>query len=340
MKRKLLVFAGTAAAAATLTGVAVAASAPTAKTGSATLIKENSALLHGTVNPNGASTTYYFQVGLTSSYGAATAPVSAGAGVRAKGVSRPVGALVQGTTYHYRLVATNEFGTTVGGDHAFKTTGHAPPGAVTGAAIRLATNSATLVGAVFPGSETTNWFFQWGTSTAYAAQTTAQKLAPSTTAQLALSSLQGLVSPGTIYHFRLVASHPGSATSFGADATFMTFPSPRPVPRVVASTKPFHPRRGPFALTTTGSVIGPSSIPAQYGCNGNVTIRFFRGMRQVKYTLAGIQPNCTFAARTVFNQLPGGPRTHRPVKLRVVIRSISNHYLNTNRAPYEHVQLG
>ena len=340
MKRKLLVFAGTAAAAVALAGVAAAASAPTAKTGSATLVKQNSALLHGTVNPNGASTTYFFQWGLTTSYGTNGAPVSAGRGVRALGISRPATGLVQGTTYHYRLVATNEFGTTVGGDRTFKTTGHAPPGAVTGAAIRLSSTSATLVGAVFPGSETTTWFFQWGTSTAYAAQTTAQKLAPSTTAQLVLSPLQGLVAPGTIYHFRLVASHPGSATSFGADASFMTFPSPRPVPRVVASTKPFHPRHGPFALTTAGSVIGPSSIPAQYACNGNVTIRFFRGVRQVKFTLAGIQPNCTFAARTVFNQLPGGPRTRRPVKLRVVIRSISNNYLNTNRARYEHVQLG
>jgi hypothetical protein len=339
MKRKLLVFAGTAATAVALTAVAAAASAPTAKTGSATLVKQNSALLHGTVNPNGASTTYYFQWGLTSSYGTNGAPVSAGSGVRALGVSRSATRLVQGTTYHYRLVATNEFGTTVGGDRTFKTAGHAPPGAVTAAAIRLSTTSATLVGAVFPGSQSTSWFFQWGTSTSYTVQTTAQKLAPSATPQFAVYPLQGLLAPGTIYHFRLVASHPGTAT-YGADASFMTFPSPRPVPHVVASTKPFHPRHGPFALTTTGSVIGPSTIPAQYACNGNVTIRFFRGRRQVKFTLAGIQPNCSFAARTVFNQLPGGARTHRPVKLRVVIRSISNNYLATNRARYEHVQLG
>jgi hypothetical protein len=339
MKRKLLVFAGTAAVSAALGGVAVAASAPTAKTGSATQVKPNSALLSGTVNPNGASTTYYFQVGLTNSYGAATAPVSAGAGVKAKGVSRPVGALVQGTTYHYRLVATNQFGTTFGADRAFKTTGHAPPGVLTGAAVKLSTTGATLTGAVFPGSESTTWLFQWGTSTAYGQNTTAQKLAPNTTAQLAVTPLYFLA-PGTIYHYRLVASHPGSATSYGADASFMTFPSPRPVPRVSASTRPGRIHHRPYVLTTTGSVVGPSSIPDQYACNGNVTIRFFRGRRQVGYTLAGIQPNCTFAARTVFNGIPGGQRKHRPVHLHIVVRSLANSYLATNRAAYEAVTLG
>ena len=122
----------------------------------------------------------------------------------------------------------------------------------------------------------------------------------------------------------------------------MTYPSPRPVPNVVASTKPFRDRHRPYVFTTTGAVIGPSSIPAQYACNGNVTIRFFRGLRQVGFTLAGIQPNCSFSAQTVFNRIPGGRRRHphRPVQLRVVIRSISNNYLATNRASIEHVKLG
>ena len=72
----------------------------------------------------------------------------------------------------------------------------------------------------------------------------------------------------------------------------------------------------------------------------NVTIRFFRGLRQVGFTLAGIQPNCTFFARTAFFGFPGGRPKHRPLHLRVVIRSLSNQYLLTNRAPIEHVRLG
>jgi hypothetical protein len=340
MKRKLLVIAGTALASATVAGVAFAGSSPTTATGSATQIKPNSALLHGTVNPNGASTTYYFQWGLGTSYGANSSPLAAGAGVKAKSVQQALSGLVQGTTYHYRLVATNQFGTTFGADHAFKTTGHAPPGALTGAAVKLSTTGAMLVGAVFPAGQATNWWFQWGTSSAYGQNTAAQTVAAGTTPQLVVSSLEGLLAPGTIYHFRLVDSHSGSAAAFGADASFMTFPSPRPVPRVRASTVPGRARHRPYVLTTSGSVLGPTSIPAQYACNGNVTIRFFRGLKQVGFTLAGIQPNCSFAARTVFGRVPGGASKHRPVRLRVVIRSLANSYLDTNRAPYEHVELG
>ena len=95
-------------------------------------------------------------------------------------------------------------------------------------------------------------------------------------------------------------------------------------------------------LTTTGRVLAPATIPSQFGCNGNVTVRFFRGLKQVGFTLAGIQPDCSFAARTVFGTIPGGRRLHphRPVTLRVIIRSLSNNYLSTNKPPNEHVKLG
>jgi hypothetical protein len=342
MNRKLLALAATAATTVALGGVAAAASAPTTKTGKATQIRSNSALLNGALNPNGASTTYYFQWGLSTSYGVNGTPRAAGAGVKGLNVREGATGLVQGTTYHFRLVATNQFGTTFGSDRTFRTTGTTPPGVVTGAAVRLATTSATLVGAVYSQGVATSWWFQWGTTTAYSLTTAPQKLAPSNTAQLVAFPLQGTLAPGTIYHFRLVASHGGSARSYGEDASFMTYPSPRPVPGMRASTSPFRARFRPYALTTTGNLVLPSSMPPQYACYGNVTVRFFRGLKQVGFTLAGIQPNCTFAARTVFSRIPGGRRLHphRPVQLRVVIRSISNNYLATNRAPIEHVKLG
>ena len=93
-------------------------------------------------------------------------------------------------------------------------------------------------------------------------------------------------------------------------------------------------------IRAAGTLTPPSPAWDPYACNGNVTIRFFRGLRQVAFTLAGIQPNCTFFARTVFFGLPGGPARHRPVHLRIVIRSISNHYLATTRAPIAHARVG
>jgi hypothetical protein len=339
MTRKLQVLAGGLAASAAVAAVAAAAASPTVTTGGTSSVTQTSAILHGSVNPNGSSTTYYFQWGLTNAYGDSGRPRSAGSGVRSVAVDETAGGLIPGTIYHYRLVATNGSGMTVGADRTFKTGGHPPPGVSTGPATQVNTNGATLTGAVNPAGATTSWWFEWGGTSSYGLQTSPQKLAAGSSPQSVAASLQGLLAAGTIYHFRLDASHSGSATSVGTDGIFMTHPSPRPVPGISARTTPGRARLRPFVFNTSGALTPPSWMPDQFACYGNVTIRFFRGTRQVGFTLAGIQPNCTFVGQTVFNRVPGRPAMH-PVRLRVVIRSISNAYLATNRARIQHVKLG
>jgi sugar lactone lactonase YvrE len=93
-----------------------------ALTGSATNITSGAAVLHGTVNPAGLATTYYFEYGLTAAYGKATASQSAGSGTSDVNVSAALsGDLLPGTTCHYRLVATNSVGTRRGNDAVFTT---------------------------------------------------------------------------------------------------------------------------------------------------------------------------------------------------------------------------
>jgi hypothetical protein len=95
---------------------------PTATTEPATNVAEKIATLNGTVNAKGLATKYYFEYGTTTSYGTKTAELSAGSGsANVKENSNIVG-LAAGTTYHYRIVATNSEGTAYGGDMAFKTT--------------------------------------------------------------------------------------------------------------------------------------------------------------------------------------------------------------------------
>jgi hypothetical protein len=339
MKRRLEVAAVAMAAGATISGaVAAAASSPAVVTGSANGVKQSSAVLNGTVNPNGSSSTYYFQWGLTTGYGVNGPAQSAGSGVKPVAVHETAGALIPGTTYHYRLAATNQFGTTVGSDRTFTTAGHPPPGVATGPANSVNANGATLTGAINPAGAATTWSFEWGLTTAYGEQTAPQTLAAGASAQSVVSSLDGLLAPGTIFHYRLVASH-GAVTSDGGDGSFMTYPVPRPVPKLAAATKPARVRHRPYVLTTTGTVTGPSWMPASYACSGNVTIRFFRGLRQVGFTIAALQPNCTFGAQTTFPRVPGR-KTNGPVRLRIVIRYVSTPYLATNRAALEHVTLG
>jgi hypothetical protein len=79
--------------------------------------------LAGNVDPRGAPTTYYFQYGTTTSYGARR-PTPAGE--LAPGIGEvPVAVTLDGlqpyTRYHWRLVATNAAGATRGRDHTFRT---------------------------------------------------------------------------------------------------------------------------------------------------------------------------------------------------------------------------
>ncbi len=76
-------------------------------TGAALHVLNTSALLTGTVNPLGPETTYYFQYGPTIAYGSQTAAAALPAGAPREKVGQPVVGLVSGTTYHYRLVASN-----------------------------------------------------------------------------------------------------------------------------------------------------------------------------------------------------------------------------------------
>src|SRR3954452_2675159 len=93
-----------------------AAAAPSATTGPVSQIGSSSATATETVNPGGQSTTWYFEYGTSTSYGSKSATSSAGNGTAGVDVSAVLGNLSPGTTYHYRLVASNATGTDRGGD--------------------------------------------------------------------------------------------------------------------------------------------------------------------------------------------------------------------------------
>jgi phosphodiesterase/alkaline phosphatase D-like protein len=194
------------------------ASAPTVTTNPASSVSTPSARLNGRVNPNGQSTSWHFEYGTSTSYGSATATQNAGSGTSTSSVSVTVLGLAAGTTYHFRLVATNASGTSAGGDQAFTTGG--APAATTGPAQNVGTSSATLTGSVDPRNHSTSWYFEYGPNTRYGTHTGTQSVSAGSGNRGVSVGISGLA-PGTTYHYRLVATS-SAGTSRGADVAFTT----------------------------------------------------------------------------------------------------------------------
>lgn len=103
--------------------------APEAHTIGAAPISATTATLNGTVNPNGPTTTYHYEWGATTAYGNTTPDRSAGDGTDTKApLSEPITGLTPTGTYHFRIVATNELGTSFGEDRIFQTPQESGPG--------------------------------------------------------------------------------------------------------------------------------------------------------------------------------------------------------------------
>jgi hypothetical protein len=341
MRRRIELAAAVLASGALITGVATAASSPAVVTGSHSAVKQTSAVLEGTVNPNGSSTSYYFRWGLTNAYGVNGSPHSAGSGTKTVAAKTTATGLIPGTKYHYQLVATNRYGTSVGSDRTFTTAGHPPPAATTGPTTNPGTSFGTVTGVVNPAGEQTTWSFQYGTTTAYGSSTFGGTVPAGSAPETVSSTLQGL-SSGTIFHYRLIAQHPGSSIiSYGQDQIFMTFPVPRPVAKLTARNRPLRKHRGPWVFTASGRISGPASIPSIFDCNGEVSVKSFFGNRQVGSAVAPVQPNCTFSGPFTFRRKPPGHGpANRVVTLHVKIRFLGNGYLAPVSAPPKSIVLG
>jgi hypothetical protein len=209
----------------TSTGPPVAATTPV------TRVASFSATLDGSVYPHGSTTTVYFQYGTTTGYGLTT-PADTKTGNRYQDVTANINGLTASTTYHYRIVATNSFGTRYGGDRTFITlppTGR--PVVTTDPASLITSFSARVNGSVDPHGLTTTVYFQYGTTTGYGL-TTAPHSHTGNTFQNITANVNGLAA-STTYHFRTVATN-SAGTTYGADRTFRTL-NPTGPPIVLAN---------------------------------------------------------------------------------------------------------
>jgi hypothetical protein len=200
----------------------------------ASSITRTTVQLAGSLNPEHSETTYYFAYVDEAGYaptavdpysaGTRTAMATAGEGFGDQTVAQPLVGLLPGTTYHYRLVATNQAGTVTGPDRTFTTGSGTPPVVTTGAPNGVTPTTATISGTVDPQGIQTSYEFELGTDMSYGTEMFGEVGGGVEAAPIALA-LQDLAA-GTTYHYRVVASN-ADGVAYGADETFTTssFPS-------------------------------------------------------------------------------------------------------------------
>jgi hypothetical protein len=210
-------------------------------------VRETSAVLKATVNPEHAPASYHFEyascASLTQSFGECSSPQSTEGRESARygtvGVTQEISGLEPNVNYVYRLAADNRFeyngrsegGVTSGAEGHFTTELLAVPAAETGSATAVTATTALISGVVVPDGQPAIYSFElglWeGTATQFGvvfSASTGDSVVPIVEERV-LSGLQ----PGMTYAFRIeIQSGYGQQT--GAPVTFTTAGSPLLLP--------------------------------------------------------------------------------------------------------------
>ena len=182
----------------------------------------------GTVNPNGAFTTYWYEYGKSADLGNKTQSKSQAIGSGYMSIPSPgyITGLTKDTTYYFRLVAENSYGRVTGAQFSFQTSENSPPPVGSApttksvAANSVANTTADLSGEVTPNSAPTDYWFEFGESKDLG-NTTAIKSAGAGTAKVSVTALLSDLKPATTYYFRLNAQNLFGTVS-GTILTFKT----------------------------------------------------------------------------------------------------------------------
>jgi|GEM_PF-1187348 len=197
--------------------------APEVTADSVKSIRDTSAVIYGTINPNGMETTVQLRYGTSTDYGnIATVTQSPFTGTNDQVMSATLGELDPNTEYHVQFEATNSVGTTLSADTKFMTVNK--PVVTTDSVTSVSENSAVVHGSVNPNGAATTVKFLYGTSMNNEAEKSiTQNPLNGREKQVVSATITGLTSD-TDYHFRTSATNI-VGTSTGQSQVFTTYTS-------------------------------------------------------------------------------------------------------------------
>jgi hypothetical protein len=293
--------------------------APWVQTDQANNIEDDQATLQGRVDPNGASTSYWFEYGSTTSMGLTTPLYSLGSGSGEQYVSYQVRNLGFDRTYYFRVIASNNYGTTYGNVESFRTDDNnnndngREPYVVTNSATNIDNDNARLRGSVDANGEDTYAWFEYGTDDDNLRYDTDTFWVGSGDYSKDVSEYIRDLDQGTEYYFRLVARNDygtdrGSIRSFTTDGNSDANDEPTVITQ-------------PATLVSTNSALLNSIIDP----NGGATSAWFEwgftpslgfetisqsmgsgdNSLQSSYPVTGLVPDTTYYFRAVARNAEG-----------------------------------
>jgi hypothetical protein len=252
-------------------------------------ITSDGAELEAKVNPNFQTTEYHFEYAtkateqilegvVATMSGSPPAPPLTGGEEQLAGPVDLTGQLTPGTTYFYRVVATNGTGRTEGPVESFETLA-ALPTISTGQAEAVTGTTALLSGSIDPRGGPTSYHIVYLTQAAYEAavatnpgnpfvlgKATAGATVPASNAPSAVTLVAEELAPATAYEFAFVATN-SAGTTVGPPAVFTTAVASPSAPESPATSggpesaeQPYAPIASPFPTVTLPTVIPYQSV--------------------------------------------------------------------------------
>ncbi|MBE0568768.1 MAG: hypothetical protein IH577_03710 [Deltaproteobacteria bacterium] len=203
--------------------------APTVVTSTVNTPSIVTALVNGSVNPNGLGTTAWFEYGTDPSLGAftKTADQVIAAGTVPQSINATLLSLDPGTIYYYRVAATNSAGTLKGAIVNLATT--SPPPTVHTSTSDPAVGSAVVNGTVNPNGLATTAWFEYGNDSALTNPTrTDNQVIPAGLAGVPITATLPALNTATLYYYRVSAQSAGGLSN-GVINSFTTTSTPPPI---------------------------------------------------------------------------------------------------------------
>jgi hypothetical protein len=284
----------------------------------ATSLDLESITLNGEFQGDNLDTKYYFEYGLTvpaegEEYEDKTPIGDAGVTSSSTPVSFELEQFNGFRTYHYRVVAENSFGKTKGQDLTFIAPDPEKPAIDNTTTVSLTPTTATVSTDVNPNHWETIYLFEWGETLEYGTQTSfSEPIGGLDNAPIQVGEVLTGLTPGTRYHFRVVAANFRGTTN-GEDVTFTT-PA---LPRVDASGSEAVTKSSVHLTAAVSAGASPTNVSFQYGTSsayGQSTAQVPIGeellTRKVSADVGNLTPGTTYHFRVAATNAFG--TTHGP----------------------------